>query len=106
MKIIKHGTPKPKQPLIAECKDCGCVFTFEENESIPCSNNGGGHIWFFRCPDCGSHEPCYDSGYPGNSDRDRASDDSVKAEHARLWAMVPKTEVIISHETDHRPIRL
>ncbi len=90
MKIIKHGTPKPKQPMIAECKECGCVFTFEEKESIANGNNAGGWVWFHNCPDCGSHSPYYDSGYPCDSDKDRECDARVKAEHARLWAMVEK----------------
>ena len=84
MKIIRAGTPgKETEDMISECHYCGCVFTFGEHESESFSNNGGGHVYFTKCPTC-KRDCTFDTGYPGDSDKDRELDRRVKEEHVRL----------------------
>jgi len=88
MKIIKHGTPQPpKQDMIAECRTCGCVFTFGDHEAEEMPNNGGGRVFFTNCPECGGGA-AFDTGYPRDNDKDRELNQKVLAEHAALRALV------------------
>ena len=89
MTIIKHGNPKPKiESMIAECEACGCVFTFGEHESVSSSNNGGGYLYFASCPECHSTGPSFDTGYPGDSDRDLESNRQVKEKQLNLRSLI------------------
>ena len=82
MKIIRHGKVKePKMDMIAECNACGCVFIFGANESNRYSNNGGGSIYFAKCPESGCPgQGSYDTGYP----EDKLLDQSVKTRISNL----------------------
>jgi hypothetical protein len=88
MKIIKHGTPKPVVEMIAECPECKCVFTFSEIESTRCSNNGGGSLYFTKCPECGHTGCAFDTGYPGNTEKDREDTRQVREKQAALRSLI------------------
>lgn len=47
IKVIKHGTKKQ-----TTCKECGCVFTYEKEDTkeIQCGMNE--YEYFVVCPDC------------------------------------------------------
>jgi len=110
MNIIRKGTPiPPKIPMITECRGCTCVFTFTEQESCgTASNNGGGTLYYSKCPECGTS--CYfDTGYPDNYfpykmggyteidradriERQRFNDSAVKQAQANLRGLIPKPE--------------
>ena len=47
--IIKHGTIKKKR-----CEDCGCVFTFE-NEDVLINDDPCNRYHFITCPQCKKH---------------------------------------------------
>lgn len=88
MKIIKDGDKQLVGPkgMIAECEQCGCVFTFNAFEARELSNGGDGSVWFAACPYCKYGQGSYDTGYPKNEELNRR----VMETHARLRAMIPE----------------
>lgn len=49
IKVIKHG--KMKQTT---CSDCGCVFTYEKEDTFTEQIDINEWYTFITCPDCGS----------------------------------------------------
>lgn len=48
IKVIKHGTKKT-----AECKHCGCIFEYEDEDVQRERVKNNEYDIFVKCPDCG-----------------------------------------------------
>lgn len=48
IKVIKHGTKKT-----AECKHCGCIFEYEDEDVQRKRVKNNEYDIFVKCPDCG-----------------------------------------------------
>ena len=51
IKVIKHGTRVQR----AECKKCGCVFEYEEEDVRTEQIKYNEYEVYVPCPDCASH---------------------------------------------------
>lgn len=47
VKIIKHGNKKQ-----TTCKECGCVFTYEKEDTVTEQYSMNEYVTIVECPDC------------------------------------------------------
>ena len=102
MKIIRHGTPQPVlEDMITERPRCSCVFTFTSRESKRLTNNGGGSVYFAKCPECDCNACTFDTGYTTKSEKDIQANLSLAARQAFLRSLISSQPPQEHHDHTH-----
>lgn len=47
IKIIKHGSKRS-----VECKNCGCIFSYEQEDISSIKTSINEFTYYIKCPDC------------------------------------------------------